>query len=319
MHIRELARPGMAGSGQCARGRCPRAWATASGSGTGGEYQEGQRLSLKDYAGIVLTPGAVGDDLRDFFHADQIATPIEGAVTVQLVESARIARQRLVDARFDQAPVMSGRRPVGWVATDELKEHRTVRSAMTPLNECTLVSAESSIASVLQTLPADKFLFVVDRHGLSGFIVYSDLDRHAVRSFLYLLIAGIEMLLAEIVKGGISDNLIIASLRSNQRKRFDQAYAANQEASPAEYLYIGELITLFTRTRYASDPRCWDEPLTDLLVRIKHFRNDIMHPVCSLAASEDVEAIANLPRWATEVTARLRGIVTLLNGGPAPT
>jgi hypothetical protein len=68
---------------------------------------------------MVLTPGAVGDDLRDFFHADQIATPIEGAVTVRLAESARIARQRLVDARFDQAPVMSGRRPVGWVATDK--------------------------------------------------------------------------------------------------------------------------------------------------------------------------------------------------------
>jgi hypothetical protein len=126
---------------------------------------------------------------------------------------------------------------------------------MTPLNECTLVSAESSIASALQTLPENNFLFVVGRNGLSGFIVQSDLDRHAVRSYLYLLIAGIEMLLAEIVKDDISDDQIIASLRSDQRKRFEQAYAANQEASPAEYLYIGELITLFTRTRYSSDPR----------------------------------------------------------------
>jgi len=267
---------------------------------------------------MVLTPGAVGDDLRDFFHADQIATPIEGAVTVQLTESARIARQRLVDARFDQAPVMSGRRPVGWVATDKLKDHRIVRSATTPLNECTLVSAESSIASVLQTLPVDKFLFVVDRHGLPGFIVHSDLDRHAVRSYLYLLIAGIEMLLAEIVKYDISDNQIIASLRSDQRKRFEQAYTANQEASPAEYLYLGELITLFTRTRYASDPRCWDEALTALLIKVKYFRNDVMHPVISLAASEDIDAIANLPRWAAEVTRRLRGIVTFLSGGPPP-
>jgi hypothetical protein len=126
------------------------------------------------------------------------------------------------------------------------------------------------------------------------------------------------MLLAEIVKGDISDDQIIASLRSDQRKRFEQAYAANQEASPAEYLYIGELITLFTRTRYANDPRFWDEPLTDLLMRVKYFRNDVMHPVCSLAASEDVEAIANLPRWAAEVTRRLRGIVTFLSGGPPP-
>lgn len=266
----------------------------------------------------MLIPGAVGDDLRDFFHADQIATPIEGAVTVRLAESAPLARQRLVDARFDQAPVMNGGRPVGWVATDKLRGQRTVGSAMTPLNECSLVSAESSIASVLQILPRNKFLFVVDRHGLSGFIVHSDLDRHAVRSYLYLLIAGIEMLLAEIVKGDISDDLIIASLRSDQRKRFEQAYEANREASPAEYLYIGELITLFTRTRYANDPRYWDEPLTDLLARVKHFRNNVMHPVCSLAASKDTEAIANLPRWATEVTRRLRDIVTVLSGGHPP-
>jgi CBS domain-containing protein len=267
---------------------------------------------------MVLTPGAVGDDLRDFFHADRIATSIGGAVTVGLVESVRIARQRLVDARFDQAPVMSGRRPVGWVATDDLKGHRTVRSAMTPLDDCTLVSAQSSIASVLQVLPGNEFLFVVGKYGLSGFIVRSDLDRHAVRSYLYLLITGIEMLLAAIVKDTIPDGQIIASLRSDQQKRFEQAYAANQEASPAEYLYIGELITLFTQTRYAKDPRLWDKPLTDLLIRARNFRNDVMHPVRSLAASEDIEAIANLPRWATEVTGRLRGIVTFLNGGSPP-
>lgn len=263
----------------------------------------------------MLTPGAVGDDLRDFFHADQLATSIGGAVTVRLAESAQIARMRLVDARFDQAPVMSGRRPVGWVATDDLKGHRTVKSAMTPLNDCTLVSAESSIASVLQILPANNFLFVVDKHGLSGFIVHSDLDRHAVRSYLYLLIAGIEMLLAEVVKGAIPADQIMASIRSDQKSRFEQAYAANQEASPAEYLYIGELITLFTQTPYASDPRLWDKPLTDLLIRVKAFRNDVMHPVRSLAALEDVEAIASLPRWATEVTDRLRGIAVYLNKG----
>jgi hypothetical protein len=266
----------------------------------------------------VLIPGAVGDDLRDFFHADQIATSIGGAVTVRLAESARIARQRLVDARFDQAPVMGDRRPVGWVATDALKGHRTVGSAMTPLNECAFVSAESSIASVLQLLPGNKFLFVVDKRGLSGFIVRSDLDRHAVRSYLYLLIAGIEMLLAEIVKYAIPDDQIIASVRSGQKKRFVQAYAANQETSPAEYLYLGELIDLFAFTPYANDPLFWDKPFTDLLIRVKAFRNDVMHPVRSLAAVDDIEVLANLPRWATEVAERLRSVVAFLSGGSPP-
>lgn len=277
-----------------------------------------QDLSETDYAEPMLTAEAFGEDLRDFFHADQIATPIAGAITVGLAESAKIARQRLVDARFDQAPVVDGRRPVGWVSTGNLQGHRNAKSVMTPLNDCTLVSAESSIASVLQLLPSSKFLFVVDKQGLSGFIVRSDLDRHAVRSYLYLLIARIEMLLSEIVKSAIADNQIIASIRSDQKRRFEQAYAANREASPAEYLYIDQLVSLFTRTPYASDPRFWDESLTDLLFRVKSFRNDIMHPVRSLAASENIETIANLPRWATEVADRLRGIVTFLTGGLRP-
>jgi hypothetical protein len=266
----------------------------------------------------MLTPGMIGDDLRDFFQAEQVATPIETAVTVQLGESARAARQRLGDARFDQAPVLNGHRPVGWVVTDDLKARRTVGSAMIPLNDCTLVSAESSIASVLQLLPGSKFLFVVDRRGLSGFIVLSDLDRHAIRSYLYLLVAGIEMLLAEIVKSAVPGDQVIASLRSDQKARFGQAYAANQETSPAEYLYISELINLFRSTLYATDVRFWDEHLTDLLVRIKLFRNDVMHPVRSLAALENMEALASLPRWAAEVSEGLRNIVALLGRASTP-
>ena len=189
---------------------------------------------------------------------------------------------------------------------------------MIPLDDCTLVSAESSTASVLQLLPGNKFLFVVDKRGLSGFIVKSDLDRHAVRSYLYLLIAGIEMLLSEIVKRAVLDEEIIASIQSYLKKRFEQAQKAYQETSPAEYLSIGELITLFVKTPYARDPVFWDDSLTDLLNRVKDFRNDVMHPARSLAASEDIQTLANLPRWATEISGRLRGIAMSLTGEPSP-
>ena len=291
---------------------------TASATSATCQGSSGAGSQLRDYAGSVLTPGSFGDDLTGFFHASQIATPIEGAVTVRLAEPAKVARCRLVDARFDQAPVMGERRAVGWVATDDLRSHRTVRSAMIPLNDCTLVSAESSTASVLQLLPGNKFLFVVDKRGLSGFIVKSDLDRHAVRSYLYLLIAGVEMLLSEIVKHAVPEEKIIARIQSNLKKRFEQAHMANQETSPAEYLNIRELIALFIQTSYAHDPRFWDDSLTDLLNRVKDFRNDVMHPTRSLAASEDIQTVANLPRWATEISGRLRGIAVLLTGEPSP-
>ena len=260
----------------------------------------------------MLTPGALSDDLTGFFHAEQIATSIAGAVTVQAAESAKVARRRLVDARFDQAPVMSERRAVGWVATDDLKGSRTVRSAMVPLDDCTLVSAESSTATVLRLLPDNKFLFVVGKEGLSGFIVQSDLDRHAVRSYLYLLIAGVEMLLSEIVKYAIPEKKIEGKIRSNLKKRFEQARTANQETSPAEYLYLDELIELFAKTRYAHHPGLWNESFTGLLKEVKTFRNDVMHPTRSLATSEVVRTVANLPKWAADLSDRLRNIAALL-------
>jgi hypothetical protein len=152
----------------------------------------------------------------------------------------------------------------------------------------------------------------VNKSGLSGFIVHSGLDRHAVRSYLYLLIASIEMLLSEIVKHALPEKDIVASIRSDMKKRFEQAQMANQETSPAEYLYINELITLFIGTSYARDPRLWDGALTDLLEKVRHFRNDVMHPARSIAASENIQTVANLPRWATEVSDKLRSIAASL-------
>ena len=116
----------------------------------------------------MLTPGALSDDLTGFFHAEQIATSIAGAVTVQAAESAKVAHRRLVDARFDQAPVMNERRTVGWVTTDDLRGSPTVRSAMVALDDCTLVSAESSTATVLRLLPDNKFLFVAAKKACQG-------------------------------------------------------------------------------------------------------------------------------------------------------
>jgi len=261
----------------------------------------------------MLTPDIVSEDLTGFFHAGQIATAIKGAVSVSRIESADVARQRLEEARFDQAPVMDGERPVGWVATTELTGHRTVRPAMIPLDNCTIISAESSIASILGIILQCKFVFVADKSGISGFTVQSDLDRHAVRSYFYLLISGIEMLLSEIVKSAIPERQITLAIRADMKKRYDQACIANQETSPAEYLYINELIELFRQTDYARDPDFWNESLTSLLLKVKSFRNTVMHATRSIAAADDLQLAAKLPEWAGDVARQLRAIVASLN------
>ena len=261
----------------------------------------------------MLTPSAITDDLTNFFRAGQISTAITEAVTVELTEPAELARKRLQDARFDQAPVMHEDRPVGWVATAGLTCGRSIKLAMTSLENCTLISGEASIATILRLLLTDKFLFTVSEDGLSGFIVHSDMDRHAVRSYLYLLISGIEMLLAEIVKSAVPEERIVAAIRGNMQGAYKQARSDNQETSSAEYLYIGDLVRLFSQTPYARDQSLWSDSSKQTLLEVKAFRNSVMHPVRSIAAVENIEKAANLPRWANAVAAQLRAIIESIN------
>jgi hypothetical protein len=172
----------------------------------------------------VLTPSPIGEDLTDFFCAGQISTALKDAVAVDLTEAPSLAEQHLRQARFDQAPVMHGGRPVGWVSTETLARGRNVKSVMTPFEDCRLVSAQASIAAILKLLPDDKFIFTVSEEG-----VRSDIDRHAVRSYLYLLVSRIEMLLGEIVESKIDEDRVAAKIRKEMLRAYKQARAENQE------------------------------------------------------------------------------------------
>lgn len=200
-------------------------------------------------------------------------------------------------------------RPIGWVTREALVGRESVRSCMTAFEDCTLVSAESSIARVLPLLMKHKFLFVVGAGEVQGFIVPSDRDRHAVRSYLYLLIAGIEMQLAEIVKLNCTEKEITDEMGGRLKKVFEVARGHEQETSPVEYLYLKSLIKLFKGKNF-EEHMLWDEDLSDLLDRIEAFRNDVMHANKSLAASKEAASIGELPTWATKVSDSLQHIIT---------
>ena len=106
---------------------------------------------------LVLTPGFVSGDLWGFFHASHIATDIRGAITVDQDELGSNAHSYLTRQRFDQAPVVSQGRTVGWVLTSRLPEGDAVNSVMTRLDNSAIISAESSIPRVLQLLGRHNF------------------------------------------------------------------------------------------------------------------------------------------------------------------
>ena len=260
----------------------------------------------------MLTPGTV-KDLAGFFRADQICTSLSSAITVELTESPDAAHNHLKSENFDQAPVMHAGRPIGWVMRKSLVGRDSVRSCMTALEACTLVSAESSIARVLPLLMKDKFLFVIGAGEVQGFIVPSDRDRHAVRSYLYLLIAGIEMQLAEIVKLHCTEKEMTDEMGGRLKKVFDVAREHEQETSAVEYLYLKSLIKLFKGKNFEQH-MLWNDDLSSLLDRIESFRNDVMHANKSLAASGEAASIGDLPSWATKVSDSLQRIISFRRG-----
>jgi hypothetical protein len=86
---------------------------------------------------------------------------------------------------------------------------------------------------------------VVGAGDVLGFSVRSDLDRHAVRSYFYLLVARIEMQLSEIVKNSCKPDVIADKIDGRLKKAFAEARNEGQETSPVEYLYLKTLIKLF--------------------------------------------------------------------------
>lgn len=261
----------------------------------------------------MLTPDVVSRDLWGFFHAGHIATNLQAARVVDQSETASTARRCLTESRFDQAPVVLQERVVGWVLTDSLQNEQAVASVMTPLDQSAIVSAESSVASALQILGQNDFVFTADKDGLSGFIVPSDLDRHATRSYFYLLVSGIEMLLSEVVKHSFSEEALIDVMSRNVRRRYDQARAVNTETNAAEYLYIKQLVKLFLATPHADNPRLWSKQLTQQLTEVGDFRNVVMHPTCSMAAAKSPREAAALASTAEYVAERLREMVVTLD------
>lgn len=246
--------------------------------------------------------------LWHIFHAKHIATDLSEAFTVERNDRASMARQKLESQRFDQAPVVFQKHLVGWVTTARLPESGSVKGVMQPLEKCAIVSAESSISGVLQLLGQHGLIFTAGELGVSGFIVPSDLDRHAARSHFYILVAGIEMLLSDIVRTSVDPAEIKAVMDTELEKRYEEALTADRETHPVEYLYLQELVDLFLQTDQAKNVDNWDQALSNHLNEINKFRTSVMHPTRSIAARRQPSALAALARSAEEVAARLKQI-----------
>ncbi len=137
--------------------------------------------------------------LSDVIRAGHVATPIAQAEFINQGEDGAAAYSRLSSMRIDQAPVKHNNHIVGWAQTSWLEPQTRVKRPQHALGDSTLVAASAPFSQLLQVLGRSGLVFTVE-NGITGFVTPSDLERHAARTYFYLLISGIEMQLAALLQ-----------------------------------------------------------------------------------------------------------------------
>ncbi|WP_446666410.1 hypothetical protein [Flexivirga sp. B27] len=255
-------------------------------------------LDADDPAGTTAPSAPMGDDRFSPFVASQLSTSLDGAVALSATESREAALERLEAAEFDQAPVQSGGDTVGWVHLRDLKTgDGTVAGHLTPLSRTPIVAATTSLSRVLPAVQ-NGFVFTVHGAGLSGFIVPSDLERHAMRGHFYLAIAEIEMCLTDVIGAAVPDKVIEELVRKSPgANRFKKARKEGTDTRIVEYLDLRDLLNVYVSRVDQDVPG----PISETMGELPEFRNVIMHATKPLVVEYPPGRLADLDARVREV------------------
>lgn len=225
-----------------------------------------------------------------------VLTPIEGAFVVAPDTPRRSAIRDLERFNFDQAPVVVDENdaPVGYVLRRDLEHGRgSVGSAMRPILPDAIAGADSPLENALPWLLRSGFLFVLSGQSISGFVVPSDLNKQAGRSYFYLGLVELELRLAAFVRELPSDidplTCLWPSASQAIRRRLKTRTQANVEADVVAEMNLSHLFEVAGRHSNlpdafgAEDWRSVWEPVNRLRRRVAHATRPVLDAQDELA------------------------------------
>lgn len=245
------------------------------------------------------------------FPSWEVATQLGGSTNVTANMKAAEAKDLLQALRFDQAPVFADERLTGWVRTSHLIGRGYVSSAMTELDRCVVLSRDTPVNHAVAMVARAGLVFLAGPAGITEFVVTSDLDRHAVRCHLYVLLSEMEIFLSEHVKLAVPAADIEKLVRGRERTRYDAARARGMETHPVEYLMLSSYVTLLDRLP-AADSSFLGGPdeRKRVFARLNQLRNCVAHPSKALTAEFEASEIASLMDTADRFMQGLRRSLT---------
>ena len=262
------------------------------------------------------------DDIAAAIRAKHVHTAMDRVRVYQPDDTCDHVHGEMMAAGYDYALV--GRDGVaerivtraGLRPTPQPVEHRAL-----PISGSDLIGADTPLPGVLQALSErTPFLLTVSGVGIAGVLTPSDLNKQPGRTYYYLLVAALEMNLADLARQTFSDQaaalaMLSPNRRESARQRLDKAVADDVVADEVSALDLTDLLELSYRLPGIFNI-VWGDLSKTAARRIGHqmidLRHDVMHPTRTLAS----DTPASLKRL-VRLDSSLREVLSHFDSGGA--
>ena len=161
----------------------------------------------------------------------------------------------MAESNFDYAPILRHSEVVGFVSRSDLATGTgtTMVQQVQRLTAGVLVSGDAPVAELMAYLHDRPFLFVVEGREITGLVTPSDLNKQPGRTYFYLLIANLEIAIAEMVRSHFANQsdalgLISESRQGSVASRLAELRTGDVDADVVAALDFADLLTVVKNT-----------------------------------------------------------------------
>jgi hypothetical protein len=267
-------------------------------------------------------------DLGRGVQARHIQVDMERAPTFDLYANAGGVLKTMQANRWDNAPVTSKGRVVGYVKRTQLmrvEADQPIRNVTRSLAGGAIISGDTPIADVMGWIAEQRIVFVLEGREISGIVTIWDFNKQPARAYYYLVLAGLEIALADLVRWRYGNNQsnLIAHLGSRDttdlNERMARDHAGSGHGDLVSYLNFKHLLRVFEKDRaLRAELGKYDSARWNAMTRpLGELRNEVMHPVTTLVGSvDDMVKLTRDVQNAIELVER--AIIALRRKYPAP-
>ena len=254
-------------------------------------------------------------ELGDGIRARHIQVDMARAKTYDLYAKAGNVLASMKDGRYEYVPVTSKGRVVGYIGRAQLtriEPDLPIRNVTRSLAGGAIVAADTPIHEVMDYIAKQRIVFVLDGRTITGFVTVWDFNKQPARMYYYLVLAGLEIVLADLVRWryGRNQSNLLAHLGSRDSEEVMDRVQRDGPAASGDlvsYLNFKHLLRIFEKDASLRrevgkfDPGTWrarTKPLGEL-------RNEVMHPVTTLIRKpEDMTQLAESIDTAVDISDR---------------